>query len=104
MACVEQLKVGVVTPNTNLNVFILNNTTGRITLYENILSDSNGYLTITLTEPPIKDHSYTLWVNNNLDHYTDTVGVTINSKIYQCFDLTFDKISNKQVTIQTISI
>ena len=104
IACLEDLQIGLVTPNTTYNVYLRNNTTNRTNIYTSILSDINGILTVSLAELPIKDHSYTLWVNTGGGGYTEQDNIEIDGINYTCFDLKFDKISEYSVTSQRIRI
>ena len=104
IACLEDLQIGLVTPSTTYNVYLRNNTLNRTNIYTGIQSDINGILTVTLSELPIKDHSYTLWVNDGSGGYSEQMSIEINGEDYYCFDLTFDKISEYSVTSQRIRI
>lgn len=104
VACTNELQIGLVTPLTTYNVYLHNNTTNRTVVYTGVVSDTNGILTVTLTELPIKDHSYTLWINEGNADYTEQLPIEIDAKNYYCFDLTFDKISQYTATTQRIRV
>lgn len=104
IACVDELEIGLVDANTDYDIYIHNNTTGRTNIYKSVKSDINGILTVILTEEPIKDHNYTLWLNKGENGYDEKLPVEIDVNKYFCFDLTFNKIVEFSVSSQRIRV
>lgn len=104
IACVDDLEIGLVDANSTYNVYIHNNTTGRTNIYTGVQSDGSGLLVVELTEQPIKDHSYTLWLNKGANGYDEKLPVEIDGNEYLCFDLSFEKINEFSVTSQRIRV
>jgi hypothetical protein len=96
--CTGQVVIGTYTANTDIFIFVKNNTTGYIHRQEST-TDSDGKVLLDLSFPDPSfynhDNTYELWINEPGSSQNIQASVSIGDEEYLCFNLLFNPLYNE---------